>query len=406
MEMNAAENSILPFDSIKNILEMKAGRKNPYTITYSEKILRTEIGYDTSTRALSHELNLQQERLRRLGELVFYNFFGVFADAAEAIPFCITEVSSATITYASDHSTEGLRCKILSEQNRNLLSDLNEGRPLLIHVRDNSASPHMDVDFGKIISYPIFNAERQIIAVLMFGTYEMTQPFDEITRIKINYCCQSVQEQYLEYSRQQTQLSETINAIPGGVVILDQEQKIVQANQYVLEYLGIGAHDLNKLKFKDENGCDLVRLGPYAADSFIIKTDESFVRCGIDSSRCLQLNAFPGYLLTLSLSRLSELKSTQAAKERSAMDRIICRSSQMKKLKTLAKKVAPHSTAVLIQGESGTGKELFARAIHEESGRSGPLLSVNCATCNKDLLESELFGYEEGAYTGRWQRRR
>ena len=67
----------------------------------------------------------------------------------------------------------------------------------------------------------------------------------------------------------------------------------------------------------------------------------------------------------------------------------------------LAKKAAGHPANILLQGESGTGKELFAQSIHNESSRScRPFVAVNCAVLSKTLLESELFGYEEGAFTG------
>ncbi|ABE47048.1 sigma-54 interaction domain-containing protein [Polaromonas sp. JS666] len=82
-------------------------------------------------------------------------------------------------------------------------------------------------------------------------------------------------------------------------------------------------------------------------------------------------------------------------------DGVALKSQSMQRLSSLALRVAKVDTAVLISGESGVGKEVLARQIHKESQRSqGPLIKINCGAIPRELLESELFGYEGGAFTG------
>ncbi len=85
---------------------------------------------------------------------------------------------------------------------------------------------------------------------------------------------------------------------------------------------------------------------------------------------------------------------------------IVTASAGMEQVLELARKVAGSESAVLITGESGTGKELVARAIHRLSSRiDGPLTDINCAAIQENLLESELFGHERGAFTGAMTRK-
>ncbi|MCF8373005.1 MAG: sigma-54 dependent transcriptional regulator [Bacteroidales bacterium] len=86
---------------------------------------------------------------------------------------------------------------------------------------------------------------------------------------------------------------------------------------------------------------------------------------------------------------------------RYSFDRIIAKSSILKKTISLAEKVAPTDSTVLIEGETGTGKELFAQSIHNASTRKNkPFVAVNCSAFPKELLESEIFGHKRGAFTG------
>lgn len=95
----------------------------------------------------------------------------------------------------------------------------------------------------------------------------------------------------------------------------------------------------------------------------------------------------------------NEIKRLEEAKY--SFDNILGNDNKMTYLKKIAKEAAESSSTVLIQGESGTGKELFAHAIHKASYRKyGAFIKVNCGAIPKNLLESELFGYEEGSFTG------
>src|ERR671925_780689 len=91
----------------------------------------------------------------------------------------------------------------------------------------------------------------------------------------------------------------------------------------------------------------------------------------------------------------------QRLQERYKFANIIGRSKKMEELFELVESVAASEANILIQGENGTGKELIANAIHYNSKRSkGPFIKINCAAIPKDLIESELFGYKKGAFTG------
>jgi two-component system NtrC family response regulator len=102
---------------------------------------------------------------------------------------------------------------------------------------------------------------------------------------------------------------------------------------------------------------------------------------------------------------MAELEQEYRAMQHSArpdvFENMIGASPQMQAVFDMIRKVAPTSASVLILGESGTGKEMVAQALHRRSSRSsGPFVAINCNTIPENLLESELFGHEKGAFTG------
>jgi len=91
----------------------------------------------------------------------------------------------------------------------------------------------------------------------------------------------------------------------------------------------------------------------------------------------------------------------EALGERFQFRNIVARSPKMQEVLATVERVAPTNSTVLLGGESGVGKDLIARAIHEHSRRAaGPFIKINCTAIPENLLESELFGYERGAFTG------
>jgi two-component system NtrC family response regulator len=115
----------------------------------------------------------------------------------------------------------------------------------------------------------------------------------------------------------------------------------------------------------------------------------------VDTLQLIVSRAYQLYELEAENRRLAEAQGS------STLDGVIATSDAMLKVCRKIEKVAPTSATTLLQGESGTGKELLARAIHALSLRkAGPFVAINCAAIPDTLLESELFGFEKGAFTG------
>jgi formate hydrogenlyase transcriptional activator len=109
-------------------------------------------------------------------------------------------------------------------------------------------------------------------------------------------------------------------------------------------------------------------------------------------------------LLARIRTHLGLRREIQKARVSPASDLLV---GELSRVRTQIAQVAPTESTVLIQGETGTGKELVARAIHAASARrERPFVAVNCAALPRELVESELFGHEKGAFTGAAQQRR
>jgi two-component system NtrC family response regulator len=96
----------------------------------------------------------------------------------------------------------------------------------------------------------------------------------------------------------------------------------------------------------------------------------------------------------------AENRRLQSQQQSDALGGLITRDPEMLRVCRMIEKVAPSDASVMLLGESGTGKEVLAQGLHQASKRSGRFVAINCAAIPENLLESELFGYERGAFTG------
>lgn len=192
------------------------------------------------------------------------------------------------------------------------------------------------------------------------------------------------------------------NIVSEAVIIVDSDGNIKRFNKQA-----------EKLFFKDEihmNISDIFNLPienllSAPANTVLKNQDNNFVVNNIpvimdkEQLYSIIINNV-AYVENLELSIRKQNKQKGLTAKLSFKD-IIYKDSNTKKIVEISKKYAKSNGTIIIYGESGTGKEVFASSIHNESLRSsGPFVAINCASFNENLIESELFGYEKGAFTG------
>ena len=224
------------------------------------------------------------------------------------------------------------------------------------------------------------------------------------------------------------------NHYAGKILIIDDEEKLSQLLARILSLEGYevfqainGKAGLNVLKLQeidvvisdvklpDYNGVELVKeirkIAPNAEvinltafgtiqDGVMSMRNGAFdyIVKGDDNDKIIPL-VFKAMEKSKANAKLSNLENKLTKKY--SFESILGTSVAIKEAITLARKVASTNTTVLLLGETGTGKEIFAQAIHYEGARKlNPFVALNCSGFNPELLESELFGYKAGAFTG------
>ncbi|GAB6154322.1 sigma 54-interacting transcriptional regulator [Desulfosporosinus burensis] len=204
------------------------------------------------------------------------------------------------------------------------------------------------------------------------------------------------------------QFSAVINSIVEGLVAIDHAGFITHINKSAEKLLSIstqqacGQH-INDI-FPEFSVPKVLNFGQHYAEQEIKYKNKEELCLFISTITPIKMDQeIIGLVISFrSIRELRKLAGRLIREDRKyTLDGILGTSKAMTLLKQKMQLVAATDSTILITGESGTGKELFARAIHEESHRkNGPFIAINCGAIPEALLESELFGYEEGAFTG------
>ncbi len=300
-----------------------------------------------------------------------------------------------TVTMA-DHTSRILDAKIVSYQ----VSDVGELGELIATARADGC----DCFIGGLSLLQACQARGLDCVLLRTGKPAIIGSLEEAIRL-----VQSTREQ-----REQSLSYKTIlDCTKEGVVSLNEERRVTSINAFALRCLAPSGGDACI-------GLPAGQVIPFAGEELgaaFEKGKRSENEIHSHGGRMLAVDCIPmrrdrevvGCVVFLrSVDRLqneeSIIRQKMQAKGQKAKYRfsdIVCRSQAILHTIEKARIFAGVDSPVLIVGESGTGKELFAQSIHNESSRKdGPFIGVNCAALSETLLESELFGYSDGAFTG------
>ncbi|SHJ94282.1 PAS domain S-box-containing protein [Clostridium cavendishii DSM 21758] len=253
---------------------------------------------------------------------------------------------------------------------------------------------------------PIYDEDRNVIGCInMAGNYYDAHSH---TLGIVTSAAESIQKQ-LALSNSYNLLNITFNSISDGMIVIDSFSSIKRINGRAMEILGLTLEETINLDIKNFiTNIDFKSLLKETGKEIHnrecdLKGKNKNIKCIISVVPMKSNNKNIGIVITFKeIKYVHKLVSKLAGFKASyTFDDIVTRNDKMISMIKFAEKVAKSDCNVLIEGESGTGKELIAQSLHNGSKRkNGPFVAVNCASIPRELVESELFGYEKGAFTG------
>lgn len=253
---------------------------------------------------------------------------------------------------------------------------------------------------------PIYDEDDNLIGCInMSGNYYNAHSH---TLGIVTAAAQSIQKQ-MELAISYRLLNVTFDSISEGMIVMNEQMKIKRINGQALKILNISLEEAMNMEISHVlKGIDFYKFIK-AENKFLNNIEWDFsinnerIKCVINILPLNRKEKNSGMVITFSrVEAVHKLVNKFAGyKAKYEFKDITTNNLEMKKMIDFAKKAAKSDCNILIQGESGTGKELISQSIHNYSNRArGPFVAVNCASIPSELVESELFGYEKGAFTG------
>jgi PAS domain S-box-containing protein len=278
--------------------------------------------------------------------------------------------------------------------------------------------PNGAAKYIHVVGHPVVNASGDVIELV--GTaMDVTEQHEARA---------ALQTAFEQIRAEQTELRRMTDAIASFIYVLRPDGTALYANQTVLDYIGLTLEDVQREdhrarvfhpedveRLREERHEALARGKPFELEQRALGKDGKYRWFLL---RYNPLRDDQGHIIRwyATGTDIEDLKQTEerlrdenvALREEidkaSMFEEIVGNSSALQTVLSRLSKVAPTDSTVLVTGETGTGKELVARAIHRRSQRSSRVfVSVNCAAIPRDLIASELFGHEKGAFTGATQ---